>query len=482
MVDHHSSYDSLDKYNYALETLKLTDNHNYNSQNVSHPLAINSCMLRPKCRQPYVHNGRDCDDGGLLPPPPPLPKQQQSHPKLSLQQQQLQQRSPRVPITSSSSSLAAVAAATSHPDDKANQIFSREMAKQQQLSDWYYIKSNPKSPRLPPRPEKRTVANGNAKYSPALQQRENCVRNNSSTNIYNTLSNNNNNISDNGSLKRERYDGHVVGNDGEDNTNGKFIANDANADVPASTGNLANQMAVKFASRCDEREINGIGVTGSCAASLVQQSLDRKRREHREQSPIYQHIHQHAPMQQAAYVHHATEQQLSPQQQHRLMLTNERKVPDYENHPIVANFHHLQLQQSPNANYSPRNRTAVNDHHHNNNVNNNNNNRSINEMSLPLPHQTPMAMTGYGELMTTSSFPHVNVSSFIPEMTSSSSSTIEKQYRSTSNFANQSEYVDEQRTRMLPIPPRKRALPPISFQPSPNQTVSSEDYFHILFQ
>lgn len=75
-------------------------------------------MLQPKCRQPYVHGGRKVDDGDSnietstpkLPPRPPLPK------------------TTVAPLST----------------------LDRDLIKQQQLSDWYYIKTGPKSP-LPPR-------------------------------------------------------------------------------------------------------------------------------------------------------------------------------------------------------------------------------------------------------------------------------------------------------------------------------------------
>lgn len=115
--DSYSSYDSLDKFNYALETLKLSDNGSYFNGNV------NNCMLQPKCRQPYVHNEiRKMDSGMLndgkntpaLPPRPPLPRTSQLSPT----------------------------------------TIDKDFEKQQQLSDWYYIKTGPKSPLPTPRSDK----------------------------------------------------------------------------------------------------------------------------------------------------------------------------------------------------------------------------------------------------------------------------------------------------------------------------------------
>lgn len=110
----YSSYDSLDKYNYALETLKLSDSGNYFNRN--------NCMLQPKCRQPYVHNDQKLATPIIndelitpnLPPRPPLPKSTQS-----------------------------------------STTIDQDLAKQQQLSDWYYIKTGPKSPLPTPRSEHR---------------------------------------------------------------------------------------------------------------------------------------------------------------------------------------------------------------------------------------------------------------------------------------------------------------------------------------
>lgn len=362
-------------------------------------------------------------------------------------------------------------------NDQTDQMLSREMEKQQQLSDWYYIKSNPKSPRLPPRPEKRTTANSNAKYSPALRQREHIVRNYSSTNIYHSLNNNNHNHKNNhnsnksesGSLKRDRYDEPRMiagGGDCIGRPRDSEIVTGGPGELSGSSNNgyLFNQVTLGIPTRCDERKQIG----GKDDNSLLMLSLDRKRREHREPSPIYQHINQHAAMQQSACGGQpAMSLPLPPQ---RLALTAERKVPEYENHQIVSHFHQAQHQQHPatNPNYRSRNRTAnvVDQHNHNHSVNNNN---SLSKTSLLLPQPVP----GLGELTTTGSFLHVNVSSFIPEITSSAASTIEKQYRSTGNFIQPHDYSDESAaSRKLPIPPRRRLLPPISYQPSPDQTVS----------
>lgn len=107
----YSSYDSLDKYNYALETLKLTD------ANICLDAQLNNCMFQPKCRQPFISNTNrngDIEITPQLPPRPPLP------------------RSP-------------------------SSISAKDFEKQQKLSDWYYIKTNSKSPLPPPRPDRRLV-------------------------------------------------------------------------------------------------------------------------------------------------------------------------------------------------------------------------------------------------------------------------------------------------------------------------------------
>lgn len=97
-----------------METLKLEDSGNYFNEN--------NCMLQPKCRQPYVHNHRNMKSNMLndelstpkLPPRPPLPK-----------------------IAQLSTTI------------------DKDLAKQQQLSDWYYIKTGPKSPLPAIRSEKQ---------------------------------------------------------------------------------------------------------------------------------------------------------------------------------------------------------------------------------------------------------------------------------------------------------------------------------------
>lgn len=148
--DPFTSYDSLDKYNYALETLKLTDNNNIcrdDGEPTSHALvALNNCMLQPKCRQPvYVHNenGRRIDPPSLPPPPPPT---------IGHSIEITPQLPPRPPLPRSPSSVS-----------------TKDMEKQQQLSDWYYIKTNSKSPLPPPRPDKRN-GTGRAAAEPTIKQ------------------------------------------------------------------------------------------------------------------------------------------------------------------------------------------------------------------------------------------------------------------------------------------------------------------------
>lgn len=151
--DSYSSYDSLDKYNYALETLKLSDSGNY--------FKGNNCMLQPKCRQPYVHNDRKMETEIInddlitpkLPPRPPLPKTSQS-----------------------------------------STTIDKDLAKQQQLSDWYYIKTGPKSPLPAPRNDKRngiygsttttsstTTSSTTATPTPANRTTANILNNNNNT-------------------------------------------------------------------------------------------------------------------------------------------------------------------------------------------------------------------------------------------------------------------------------------------------------------
>lgn len=125
--DRYSSNNSLDKYNYALETLKLGDSNYFNE---------NNCMLQPKCRQPYVHNETKMKTNMMnndsstpkLPPRPPLPKVAQ------------------IPTT-----------------------IDRDLAKQQQLSDWYYIKTGPKSPLPAIRSEKRIDVQNSANLTAVNQ-------------------------------------------------------------------------------------------------------------------------------------------------------------------------------------------------------------------------------------------------------------------------------------------------------------------------
>lgn len=77
-------------------------------------------MLQPKCRQPFIHNGQNIDaDIAITPNLPPRP------------------RLPRSPSS----------------------VSAKDMEKQQQLSDWYYIKTSTKSPLPLPRSMSQTRAN-----------------------------------------------------------------------------------------------------------------------------------------------------------------------------------------------------------------------------------------------------------------------------------------------------------------------------------
>lgn len=388
----------------------MSDNHNYYNHETPHSLAINSCMLRPKCRQPYVHNSND-DHGNSLPtalgppPLPPLPKQPS-------------------------------------PEKSANAL-NRDMEKQQQLSDWYYIKSNPKSPRLPPRPEKRTPLNTNVtnatKRSPIVQREY---------------------FRYNGAGKSENA--HIINNDNKSNSH----------EDERHGENLENpncQLPVKFHSRCNEK-LNGYPSPVHTIERERQPSQHSHHSQHEEQLPVYQQLSQHQQhLQHPQYPNHQ-----------RLTVASgmRQNVPDYENHQIATNF---QQYHPHHANYSPRNRFAttantavpataiITNHSCNNNNNNNisnvnskNNNNNINKAAMG--HASPVAIARFGE-MTSSSFEHVNVTNFLPDMIGS-----EKQYRSTSNFSNERDLMDEHQLKSMSA--RRRAVPPVPVQASPNQTVS----------
>lgn len=111
-----------------METLKLGESGNYFNEN--------NCMLQPKCRQPYIHNDRKMKSNMIdnelstpkLPPRPPLPKVAQS-----------------------------------------TTTIDRDLAKQQQLSDWYYIKTGPKSP-LPAIRSEKQIDIHNGMHQTAVKQ------------------------------------------------------------------------------------------------------------------------------------------------------------------------------------------------------------------------------------------------------------------------------------------------------------------------
>lgn len=350
------------------------------------------------------------------------------------------------------------------------------MEKQQQLSDWYYIKSNPKSPRLPPRPEKRiTTTTSSASAAAAAVATTNTataagtvvVSARCSPSMQRT-----NNQRDNGSMKkRDRYDERrIIGESGGVGIATSAIGGcggggnsiDKSNDIinrreekyaESNEQRLSNQIPNKFVhSMCDEKT-NGY--------SSPAQSMERKRPTmmmHRDQSPIYQQLNQYNNKKQMLMAATAPTN-----------LVGGGNVPNYENHQITPHFH--QYQKPPHANSSPRNRTMANQNlnhspHHTNNINhNNNNNNNVNKVTMA-HHQSPAALARFGEL-TSSSFEHVNVSSCMPDMT-----VADKQYRSTSNFTNEPDLIDERRIKVMPMPPHRRAVPPVPVQTSPNQTVS----------
>lgn len=429
---------------------------------MSNPLVINSYMLRPKCRQPYVHNGNDCDDSNLLPPSPSLPllppqpqplspnQNQPYSPNINQPKHQHHRpyhnnhnydnngtnggsnRAPRTTaaiaaITTSTSSIPNPADSSIPVDD--DQVLHREMEKHHQLSDWYYIKSKPKSPHWPPRPVDKRLPPNNAKYSPALRQRDNIIRNHSSSNIFNSLNNNNNNM----------HGGHYDSLN-RHNAIKKSIGRD---DDPS---HATNQLS-KFGGGKLSGSVNTC-VNSECTSPTIIQSLDRaKRRDHREQSPIYQHIVLPTSPRMQQIQKHAP----SPA---------ERKLPDYENHQVVSNFLLLQQQQQQQlTDASQMQRTSMG---------------TIECMNNEAVQAIRPPQFGGYELSTCGSYSQINVPTSMPDVTTATTSTIDKHYRNIRNVINQNDTDIEGRTsRLVPIPPRKRKLPSISHDPSPNQTVST---------
>lgn len=106
-------------------------------------------MLQPKCRQPYVHNDRKMENEIInddlitpnLPPRPPLPRTSQS-----------------------------------------STTIDKDLAKQQQLSDWYYIKTGPKSPL--PTPRRNNIYGSTTAPAPTPAIRTTTTNNNTIEGIY----------------------------------------------------------------------------------------------------------------------------------------------------------------------------------------------------------------------------------------------------------------------------------------------------------
>lgn len=138
----HSSYESLDKFNYALETLKLTDDFHSKRQNIMDLISTNTNKIINDLEPPIQQT--------------PQKYHQQLEQQHNFQQQQVQQlkEKPKTYKTDTNSLKRAII-----NENEAMQ------EKQKQLSDWYYIKTSPKARTKPTSPYERRRNKNYSNYS-----------------------------------------------------------------------------------------------------------------------------------------------------------------------------------------------------------------------------------------------------------------------------------------------------------------------------
>lgn len=382
-------------------------------------------MLQPKCRQPYVHNSNnvDCDVEATpeLPPRPPLPRSPSS--------------------------------------------VSKDLEKQQQLSDWYYIKSGPKSPLPPPRPDKHNsepstknkidgIFVKNKKFNPRASR--DCTKNN--INIYNQNIKRDDNC--NFQFKNKNIDEQI---------NGDIAAKKCENDIEVMKSpphcemqvneshneNSTNELLCKFNARNNNEKVNGFS---QCSRNKQQQ---------------HQFSHQQYYEQLKQYQHHSTSP--SPHQEKRMKhFVNQDEMHQQlfdKQSEFPSELHHYQeVMHSPNDN--------------SNRTNGNLNNIAVFHQPLRLP------LPRYGEV-SSSSFEHVNVSSFLSSSSSTEMTIPEKKQftKSTGNFTDEQHLANKigdgsssggsdcfrQTTVSQPFQ-RRRTPPPIPTRSPLNQHKVSKNF------
>lgn len=159
----HSSYESLDKFNYALETLKLTDDFYNKRQNIMELISNNSNKIINELE----------------------PALQQSPQKYyqKLEQIHAQDKPPKAYKTDTNS--------LKKPNVNASDDYEAMAEKQKQLSDWYYIKTSPKSRPKPTSPYERRKAKNYNHYTTTTSPPDKNTPTTNSTSAVNNNSTNN---------------------------------------------------------------------------------------------------------------------------------------------------------------------------------------------------------------------------------------------------------------------------------------------------
>lgn len=405
------------------------------------PIQINNCMLRPKCRQPYIHNNNTQE---LSPKPV---------------------RSPPVPPPRTHTSPALTPRNNQHQN-----VIITDTEKQQNLSDWYYIKTGPKSPLPPPRPDKKPNGIRMGITAKSLPPK--------TPNGFNSMNN-------------QKFSGnsHFDYTQNDDNYNSPF-RNYKNMQITAPTINNNEDISKQYPANgsinsnnngSSNHTMNNSGGVGDneCKFNLnstngtVDDISQWQQQKQQLLLNIQQQQHRYRQQKMQTNVLNIEQQQHA----HYDKLHDTRRVQQHQMQESAALDGRIEYTKK----YQPQQHTyskLLNEQTKSNNSINN----TAAVMALSRQKAAPLPPR-FGEV-SSSSFEHVNVSSFPLENT-----IPDKPFKSTSQFPNEKNTVSfsmqpspviasQQRRRAPPLPPTPSPPPPhaltqISMEPSEHQTVST---------
>lgn len=379
-------------------------------------------MLQPKCRQPYVHSGEKLPTNAIndetkqssnLPPRPPLPK--------------------------TSTSLTTI---------------DRDLVKQNQLSDWYYIKTGPKSP-LPPRASDKRNGNNNEKIYVKTSSSSGNLSQESTKNNFNIYSEckaqrrpENSNNQHNGSKcdvkiiideKQQKMNKNVLKDGSEDNCYQEIGIPSNHRDVHAKSAHhqqsnhqySVNEPLCKFNSKQNNEKVNGF-------SKWQQQQPHQKPQEHQysekqrllllsppSPSLSQQKMQKHAshPYYYVESLQKPIEKQLSSPRQERQIKLSEKQNHEFQQqklHDSTNRLHCIQQQQISNSSNASKSQI------HNEHLN------SFGGSSIAVVNST-VAMQQQHNQMNSNSFERVNVTSGFSSLSNPMEMTIEKEKHQFNN-------------------------------------------------